>query len=324
MTKKQFIETLNAWGAARIPFLFIIDFEFENPVAVRLADVNDRDVLYDFKGVTNANVLQKSVEKINILKKQFIPFSLYEDKFNNVFRRLALGDSYLTNLTMKTEIEINQSLRDAFYWCHANYKLFYKDQFLVFSPETFIKIVDNKIFSYPMKGTIDATSPEAAQTILADKKELAEHVTIVDLLRNDLSQVASNVTVTRFRYLDELHTNQKNLLQVSSEIQGMLPTDCQSQLGDILDALLPAGSVSGAPKSKTLEIIAEVEQEKRGYYTGVFGYYDGVQLDSAVMIRFIEKRGNNLFYRSGGGITTQSKAALEYQEMIDKVYLPVK
>lgn len=324
VTKKQFIETLNAWGAARTPFLFIIDFEFENPVAIRLEDVSDTDVLYDFKGITNANVLHKPVEKISILKKQPISFSLYEEKFNTVFRRLALGDSYLTNLTTKTEIEINQTLRDAFYWCQANYKLLYKNEFLVFSPETFIRIVDDKIFSYPMKGTIDAGNPEAAQTILADKKELAEHVTIVDLLRNDLSQVASNVTVTRFRYVDELHTNQKNLLQVSSEIRGTLPTDFQNRLGDMLHALLPAGSVSGAPKPKTLEIIAEVEQEKRGYYTGVFGYYDGAQLDSAVMIRFMEKCGDKLFYRSGGGITTQSSAALEYQEMIDKVYLPVK
>jgi para-aminobenzoate synthetase component 1 len=87
--------------------------------------------------------------------------------------------------------------------------------------------------------------------------------------------------------------------------------------------LLPAGSVSGAPKPKTLEIIKEIEEENRGYYTGVFGYYNGSELDSGVMIRFIENRAGKYFYRSGGGITTQSIVESEYQEAIDKVYVPV-
>jgi para-aminobenzoate synthetase component 1 len=72
-----------------------------------------------------------------------------------------------------------------------------------------------------------------------------------------------------------------------------------------------------------LEIIKEVEAEERGYYTGVFGYYNGKELDSGVMIRFIEKKEDQYFYRSGGGITTQSVVELEYQEVIDKVYVPV-
>ncbi len=86
---------------------------------------------------------------------------------------------------------------------------------------------------------------------------------------------------------------------------------------------MPAGSVSGAPKPKTLEIIKAVEEEVRGYYTGVFGYFNGKDLDSGVMIRFIENREGKYFYRSGGGITTQSDVESEYQETIDKVYVPV-
>jgi para-aminobenzoate synthetase component 1 len=81
--------------------------------------------------------------------------------------------------------------------------------------------------------------------------------------------------------------------------------------------------VSGAPKAKTLEIIREVEGEERGYYTGVFGCFNGAELDSGVMIRFIEKKAEKYYYRSGGGITTQSVVELEYQEVIDKVYVPV-
>ena len=172
-----------------------------------------------------------------------------------------------------------------------------------------------------MKGTIDAGIPHAKEVLVQDKKEIAEHVTIVDLIRNDLSQVAANVTVTRFRYVDTLKTNGKILLQTSSEIKGKLPE--KYLLGDLFTALLPAGSVSGAPKEKTIEIIRQAEREDRGYYTGVFGYFDGSMLDSGVMIRYIEKTGKKYFYRSGGGITTQSVVDSEYQEMIDKVYVPI-
>ena len=82
-------------------------------------------------------------------------------------------------------------------------------------------------------------------------------------------------------------------------------------------------SVSGAPKQKTNEIIRQAEGAKRGFYTGVFGYFDGENLDSGVMIRYIEHVHGKYFYRSGGGITTQSDAMAEYQEALDKVYVPV-
>ena len=229
----------------------------------------------------------------------------------------------MINLTDKTRIETESSLVSLFEQSKAPYKLLYNDQFLVFSPEIFIQIKNKKIFSFPMKGTIDATTLNAKEKILNDPKELAEHVTIVDLIRNDISQVASNVRVERFRYVEEVKTHDRSLLQVSSEIVGDLPSDCASRIGDIIVSLLPAGSVSGAPKAKTLEIIREAEVVNRGYYTGVFGYFDGINLDSGVMIRFIEKDGDKLFYRSGGGITTQSNAKSEYQELIDKIYVPI-
>ena len=94
------------------------------------------------------------------------------------------------------------------------------------------------------------------------------------------------------------------------------------RIGDIVFTLLPAGSVTGAPKRKTIEIIHEIENYERGYYTGIFGYFDGATLDSGVMIRFIEKTPEGLIYKSGGGITSFSRPESEYQEMIDKVYVP--
>jgi para-aminobenzoate synthetase component 1 len=330
MNIQEFRETLNTWGREKVPFLFWIDFEMEQPVAVKLSDVNAKEILFDINGTTNfkqskvswLSFFKKERKKVTIEKRP-ISFEAYQNKLSKVQYHLNYGDSFLTNFTTKTEVELSHTLEELFEWSSAKYKLFIRNKFLVFSPEIFVRIEEGKIFSYPMKGTIDASIPDAVEIILNDVKEEAEHVTIVDLIRNDLSMVAMDVHVSRFRYIDKIKTNQKNLLQVSSEIIGTLPESYQQRLGDILLTLLPAGSISGAPKKKTIEIIAQAEQERRGYYTGVFGYYDGVKLDSGIMIRFIEQASNKFYYRSGGGITTQSDPQTEYQEMIDKVYVPV-
>jgi para-aminobenzoate synthetase component I len=332
MTIQEFRDTLNLWGQQKIPFLFWIDFELSRPVAIKLHEVNSNEVLFAINGTTNAKSRSRRAgfswwparrEKKLSLTKHPVSFEDYCNRFNKVLYHLSYGDTFLTNLTTKTEIDLSHSLQELFFLSKAKYKLFVRNQFLVFSPEIFVQIRDGRIYSYPMKGTIDASIPHAAEIILQSEKEKAEHITIVDLIRNDISRVANHVHVSRFRYIDEIKTSQKKLLQVSSEIVGTLPENYRSKLGDILLALLPAGSVSGAPKKKTLEIISQAEQEKRGYYTGVVGCFDGANLDSGVMIRFIEQVGKKMIYRSGGGITTQSDAAAEYQETIDKIYVPV-
>jgi para-aminobenzoate synthetase component 1 len=317
----DFIESMNRLGQEKVPFLFMVDFEMTNPLIVKLNEVDRQEILYSIQGFTNANISSPSGSVS--MEKWPGPFLDYKKKFDKVLGHLEYGDTFLTNLTVKTEVKLGCTLYDIFSQSKAKYKLLYKNQFLVFSPETFVHIKDGKIYAYPMKGTIDASIKNAQEKILSDKKELAEHTTIVDLIRNDLSQVASHVVVTRFRYIDEVRTREKNLLQVSSEICGELDADYANHLGSILLKLLPAGSVSGAPKPKTLEIIKAVEEEVRGYYTGVFGYFNGKDLDSGVMIRFIENSHDRYFYRSGGGITTQSDVESEYQETIDKVYVPV-
>jgi para-aminobenzoate synthetase component I len=321
MSINDFKVKLNTWGQHKVPFLFWVDFELEKPIAIKLDEVDSNKILFEINGLTNAK--HKLVKAGKSLGKKPISLSDYKSKFSKVMYHLNYGDSFLTNLTVKTEIELDRSLVDLFHVSKARYKLFVHDQFLVFSPETFVQIREGRIHSYPMKGTIDASIPGASEIILNNIKEKSEHVTIVDLIRNDLSLVSSDVHVSRFRYLEEIKTDTKNLFQVSSEIVGTLPADYHERLGDIIVSLLPAGSVSGAPKKKTVEIIAQAEREKRGYYTGVVGYFDGEKLDSGVMIRFIEKENKHYFYRSGGGITTQSDAEMEYQEMIDKVYVPI-
>jgi para-aminobenzoate synthetase component 1 len=313
---------MNSLGAARTPFLFILDFDLQQPIVVKLEEAEQNNIFYDIGGRTNTSSARKPNQPLHF-QKYPIPFQRYEVAFQEVSRHLYEGNTYLTNLTFPTRLECNYSLRDIYDAAQARFKLLVADQFVVFSPEIFVRIEGTTISSFPMKGTIDASLPNARERILADKKEEAEHVTIVDLIRNDLSMVAHNVRVESFRYVEEIHTHEKTLLQVSSRIVGELPDDFHKHLGDIFYSLLPAGSVTGAPKKKTVEIIKSVEQYDRGYYTGVFGYYDGSRVESGVMIRFIENNDGTLYYKSGGGITAQSNAAQEYQELIDKVYVPL-
>lgn len=174
-----------------------------------------------------------------------------------------------------------------------------------------------------MKGTINASEENAEQKLMASEKEFTEHNTIVDLIRNDLALVAKNIEVTKYRYAEKVHTHRGAILQTSSEICGELAENWQENIGSILAALLPAGSISGAPKEKTVYIIQQAERGKRGYYTGIFGYFDGESLESAVAIRYIEQTANGLLFRSGGGITSQSVLEDEYNEILEKVYVPI-
>ena len=307
---------MNELGSKRIPFLFLIDFL---KTKGKIIPLNDFQNEIQFEIQSENEKLKSEIQ----FKKYPISFEEYQQQFQKVQENILLGNSYLTNLTCATPIEINLSLEEIYKYSKARYKLLWKDNFVCFSPETFVKIQDGKIYSYPMKGTIDASVENAEEKILNDLKEKAEHYTIVDLIRNDLSQVAKKVSVPKFRYLEEIKTNQKTLLQVSSEVRGELQEDFHEKLGDIFDALLPAGSICGAPKDKTVEIIREAENYDRNFYTGVFGVFDGKNLDSAVMIRFVEQAQNRFVFKSGGGITHQSRVEDEYQEMIDKIYVPI-
>ena len=317
LAKHSIFDKMNELGAAKVPFFFMIDFLKENGEIIPLHELNN-EINFEINSEKKQSIHQEFT-----FKKQPISFHEYLPKFQKVHQNLMFGNSYLTNLTYPTKIETDLSLSQIFQFSEAKYKLKYKEDFVCFSPERFVKIEDQQIFSNPMKGTIDASIPNAKQLILDDEKEASEHATIVDLIRNDLSLVAENVEVTKYRYIDELKTNDTTLLQVSSEIRGDLKTDFHQNIGTIFDQLLPAGSICGAPKKKTLQIIAEAEGYERKFYTGVFGVFDGKDLDSAVMIRFIEKDKDSLYFKSGGGITAKSKAKAEYEELIQKVYVPI-
>ncbi len=314
------MDRLSFYASRGIPFLFIINYKKSNVIVEPLKSLS-KDIL--FKTPLLRNYTPPFKKYPTITSKEPVSFSRYKKAFDQVIEEIKKGNTYLLNLTFPTPITTDASLLEIFYSTQAKFKLYYKDAFICFSPERFIKIENNHIFTYPMKGTIDANLPNAKERILNDQKEMAEHTMVVDLLRNDLGMVASHIRVNRFRYVEKIRAGKKELLQVSSEIEGVLPIDWRKRLTAIFDAILPAGSITGTPKRSTCNIIDKVERYDRSFYTGVFGIFDGKDLDSAVMIRFIEKAPQGLIYKSGGGITIDSNAKKEYQELIDKIYLPI-
>ena len=335
---------------------FLIDFEGN----VFIEDVkNLKNIYFSFPSFTHQPVhsythtpIHPSTHPPFYLKKHPIPFERYKKAFDEVIEEIKKGNTYLLNLTFPTKIETNLSLLEIYNTAKALFKLYFKDKFVCFSPERFVKIKNNKIFTYPMKGTIDAKIPNAKEKILNNIKEMAEHTMVVDLLRNDLGIIGTNVKVNKFRFVDKIKAGDKELLQISSEIEATLPKNWGKNWLDILSKLLPAGSVTGTPKKKTVEIIKKVEGYNRGYYTGIFGITDEKTfLDSAVIIRYIERDEKSemrneksemrhekseirnphissliphlYIYKSGGGITIDSNVFEEYNELINKVYIPI-
>ena len=392
--KQEIIDKINQLASQDEPFLFVINYQGDKAFIRLLSDINPEECLFDFEGRGNLSHVWKETLKEEISEKETwkketsekeisettwqIDPPLYEDykrSFNIVKSNIMAGNSYLTNLTCRVPVSCNLSLEEIFHRAKGKYKLLLRRKrtqaedkahlkeenieenltpFVCFSPETFVRIKGGRIYSYPMKGTLDASLPNAEKQLMEDRKEAAEHATIVDLIRNDLSRVAENVRVDKYRYIDVLHTNKGDILQTSSEISGRLPEDYPHHLGEILDAQLPAGSITGAPKDKTMQIIQEAEGYDRGFYTGIMGIYDHGELNSAVMIRFIEEEtspvdfetdgeknfkasegkgdeaskgkrdeaSRKLYFKAGGGITSKSDCQKEYEEVIQKIYLP--
>ena len=384
--KQEIIDKINQLASQDEPFLFVINYQGDKAFIRLLSDINPEECLFDFEGRGNFSHAWKETLKEEISEKEIwkeeisettwqIEPPLYEDyerSFNIVKSNIMAGNSYLTNLTCRVPVSCNLSLEEIFHRAKGKYKLLLRRKrtqaedkahlkeenieenltpFVCFSPETIVRIKGGRIYSYPMKGTLDASLPNAEKQLMEDRKEAAEHATIVDLIRNDLSRVAEDVKVDKYRYIDVLHTNKGDILQTSSEISGRLPEDYPHHLGEILDAQLPAGSITGAPKDKTMQIIQEAEGYDRGFYTGIMGIYDHGELNSAVMIRFIEeetspvdfetdgeknfkakegkasegkepKANRKLYFKAGGGITSKSDCRKEYEEVIQKIYLP--
>ncbi|MCK5736244.1 MAG: aminodeoxychorismate synthase component I [Spirochaetaceae bacterium] len=314
---------MNRMAASGTPFLFIVDAWAEHWVVMDFPGAASAGISWNIEGRGTLEDSRLPLEPF-IFNTRVVSREIYQRGFNIIHKAQINGDSWLANLTFPTDLETDLSLELLASCARAPFRLLAQESIAVFSPERFISIADaGQISSFPMKGTIDASLPNAAEKLLADEKEAAEHVTIVDLIRNDLGMVAGNISVPRYRFLTEVKARDRHLLQLSSQVSGNLGTEWRNTLGATFKRLLPAGSVTGAPKKRTGEIIREAESCNRGWYTGVFGVFDGSSLDSAVMIRFVEKTAEgNLVYKSGGGITIYSDMESEYAELKAKIYAP--
>ncbi|MDR2597495.1 MAG: anthranilate synthase component I [Treponema sp.] len=188
------------------------------------------------------------------------------------------------------------------------------------SPETLVKLHNGKLFTFPLAGTRprganDEEDIALEKELLADEKELAEHNMLVDLGRNDLGKISKFGTVTVENYMSILRFS--HVMHIGSTVSGEI---IEGKTGlDAINAVLPAGTLSGAPKIRAMQIINEQEKNKRGIYGGAIGYLDFTgNMDTCIAIRIVYKRNNKVFIRSGAGIVADSNPESEYQECVNK------
>jgi len=188
------------------------------------------------------------------------------------------------------------------------------------SPETLVKLHNGKLSTFPLGGTrrrgaTDEEDIALEKELLADKKELSEHDMLVDLGKEDLGKVSKDGTVKVEKYKTILRFS--HVMHIGSTVTGEIR---EGKTGlDAINAILPAGTLSGAPKIRAMQIINEQELCKRGIYGGAIGYLDFTgNMDTCIAIRIVYRKNNKVFVRSGAGIVAESNAESEYQECVNK------
>ena len=188
------------------------------------------------------------------------------------------------------------------------------------SPETLVKLEDGVLHTFPLAGTRPRGKTEEEdlaleQELLADKKELAEHNMLVDLGRNDLGKISKFGTVQ----VEKLHSIERysHVMHIGSTVRGEIQDDKDAL--DAIEAVLPAGTLSGAPKIRACQLIGELEHNKRGIYGGAIGYIDFTgNMDTCIAIRIAYRKNNKVFVRSGAGIVADSDPEKEFEECLNK------
>ncbi len=194
------------------------------------------------------------------------------------------------------------------------------------SPETLVKLEDGVLHTFPLAGTRPRGKTEeedkALETeLLADEKELAEHNMLVDLGRNDLGKISQFGTVE----VEKLHSIERysHVMHIGSTVRGQIREDKDAL--DAIEAVLPAGTLSGAPKIRACQLIGQLENNKRGIYGGAIGYIDFTgNMDTCIAIRIAYKKNGKVFVRSGAGIVADSDPEKEYQECLNKARASLK
>ena len=188
------------------------------------------------------------------------------------------------------------------------------------SPETLVKLEHDKLYTFPLAGTrkrgeTEAEDQRLEQELLADEKERAEHNMLVDLGRNDIGKISRIASVEVVKYMEIERFS--HVMHIGSTVTGTIREDKDAV--DAVDAILPAGTLSGAPKLRACEIINELEDNKRGIYGGAIGYLDFTgNLDTCIAIRLAFAKNGKVYVRSGAGIVADSVPEKEYEECINK------
>lgn len=276
---------------------------------------------------------------INGEKSEIMPLKLKSD-FKPAFSREEYGEmvvkakEYIRNgdifqvvLSNRIEAEIEGSLFDTYRVLRTTnpspYMFYFSSNDIEIagaSPETLVKVNDKKLYTFPLAGTrprgkTEKEDLELEKDLLADEKELAEHNMLVDLGRNDIGRISELGSVSVDKYLSIERFS--HVMHIGSTVSGILRSDLDSLVA--LDSILPAGTLSGAPKIRACEIINELENNKRGIYGGAIGYIDlSGNLDTCISIRIAFARNNKVFIRSGAGIVADSVPDKEFDECMNK------
>ena len=276
---------------------------------------------------------------INGQKAEFQPLKLKSD-FKPVFSReeygemvlkakeyIRQGDIFQVVLSNRIEAEIEGSLFDTYRVLRTTnpspYMFYFSSNDIEIagaSPETLVKVNNTKLYTFPLAGTRPRGKTveedlELEKELLADEKEWAEHNMLVDLGRNDIGRIAEIGSVAVDKYMSVERFS--HVMHIGSTVTGKLRKDLDSLAA--LDSILPAGTLSGAPKIRACEIINELEDNKRGIYGGAIGYVDlSGNLDTCISIRIAFARNNKVFVRSGAGIVADSVPDAEFDESMNK------
>ncbi|WP_458454985.1 anthranilate synthase component I [Methanobrevibacter sp.] len=264
------------------------------------------------------------------LKSDFKPVFSRErfcDMIEKAKNYIYEGDIFQVVLSNRIEAEITGSLFDTYRVLRtANpspYMFYFSSNDIEIagaSPETLVKLTDRQLYTFPLAGTrprgkTDEEDLALEKDLLADEKELAEHNMLVDLGRNDIGRIAEIGSVHVDKYLSIERFS--HVMHIGSTVSGTLRNDLDSLAA--IDSILPAGTLSGAPKIRACEIINELEDNKRGIYGGAIGYVDlSGNIDTCISIRIAFARNNKVFIRSGAGIVADSVPDSEFDECLNK------
>ncbi|WP_405293791.1 anthranilate synthase component I [Methanobrevibacter sp.] len=237
------------------------------------------------------------------------------------------GDIFQVVLSNRIEADISGSLFDTYRVLRTTnpspYMFYFSSDDIEIagaSPETLVKLNNNRLYTFPLAGTrprgkTDEEDLELERDLLCDEKELAEHNMLVDLGRNDIGRIAEIGSVEVEKYLSIERFS--HVMHIGSTVTGTLRSDLDSLAA--VDSILPAGTLSGAPKIRACEIINELENNKRGIYGGAIGYVDlSGNVDTCISIRIAFSRNNKVFIRSGAGIVADSVPEKEFEECLNK------